>query len=248
MSEVSGRRAPRLRVPGREGTRGWPGPGGEERGLGSDWRREASSRRCGWRFAGPAVSGEESPPRDAVLCVRHGPRLPVPGLPGSALPRPPRGSLSPTRQHLVRKQERRDRSGVAPGASAEMSPQSRAPSAVLALPGSFVRFRGVPSSQASSPGCAVLFPQNAAHGRGSRQTRQDPSRVRLRSRTRASARKRGRVFPPGGTRPGQRRRRLALCNPSPVPGGSRPSQRSAVGQIPARNSQTSQPRRSWATC
>lgn len=149
MSEVSGA-GPRgsgcRGARGREGARGWPGPGGEERGPGSDWRREASSRRCGWRFAGAAVSGKESPPRDAVPCVRHGPRLlgsparRAAPLGSPALlnrPRPPRGPLSPARQHLVSRQGggtvavfRSPR-----GASAEMSPQSRPPSACSWCPG-----------------------------------------------------------------------------------------------------------------
>lgn len=136
--------------PAARGDAGVAGPRGRGEGAGQRPEGEASSGRCGWRLAGAAAPGEESPPRDAVG-VRRGP-----GLPGSAhciqrgvRPASPGGGHPPL-PHPPAPRQQTGAEGLPCGgawAPAGMSPRSRPPSAVLVAPGSFVGFRGVASSQ-----------------------------------------------------------------------------------------------------
>lgn len=206
--------------PAARGDAGVAGPRGRGEGAGQRPEGEASSGRCGWRLAGAAAPGEESPPRDAVG-VRRGP-----GLPGSAhcIQRGVRPA-SPTRQHLVSRRARRGCPVVAPG------PPRRCPRGADPPPRCSWRPGPSSGSAVSLPASAVLFAQTPARAGVEAHLARLLPRLAAPEDTGL-----GPVFPPGRTGPGQQRRGLAPCDPSAGPGVSRPSPSSAVGQVPARDS------------
>lgn len=214
--------------PAARGDAGVAGPRGRGEGAGQRPEGEASSGRCGWRLAGAAAPGEESPPRDAVG-VRRGPGLPGsahciqrgvrPASPGGApSPPPPAGTSSADGRGGAALWWRLGPRGDVP---AEQTPLRGARGARVLRRVPRCRFQPVPS-------CL----HRRWHGRGSRPTWHDSSRVWLPPEDTGL----GPVFPPGRTGPGQQRRGLAPCDPSAGPGVSRPSPSSAVGQVPARDS------------
>lgn len=203
--------------PAARGDAGVAGPRGRGEGAGQRPEGEASSGRCGWRLAGAAAPGEESPPRDAVG-VRRGPGLPGsahciqrgvrPASPGGApSPPPPAGTSSADGRGGAALWWRLGPRGDVP---AEQTPLRGARGARVLRRVPRCRFQPVPS-------CL----HRRRHGRGSRPTWHDSSRVWLRPRTRASARSSlpaelGLGSSAAGLRPATRPRDLGSRVPAPA--------------------------------